>query len=84
MKFKIILGNRELYSTTDEPRPQNPKRERMAKMDHKLSSTPNDPQSCLVLWNFYQPHSPRLTPQGELNEEIKYRDEITKKKSTIH
>ena len=36
----------------------------------------------LALWKFYQPHSPRLTPQ--LNEEIKYVDEMTKKKSTIH
>ena len=69
----------ELYSTTNEPRPQHPKRKRMAKMDYKLSSTPNDPHSCLLgAGNFFQPHSPRLTLQRELNEEIKYGDEMTK------
>ena len=69
----------ELYSTANEPRPQHPKRERMAKMDHKLSSIPNDPHSCLLgAGNFFQPHSPRLTPQREVNEEIKYGDEMTK------
>ena len=68
----------ELYSTANEPWPQHPKRERMAKMDHKLSSTPNDPRSCLLgAGNFFQPHSSRLTPQRGLNEEIKYGDEMT-------
>ena len=35
---------------------------------------------CLVLESFFQPHSSRLTPQRELNEEIKYGDEMTKRK----
>ena len=61
----------------------NPKRETVATMDQKLSSTPNDFQSCLLgAGKFYQPDSPRLTHQRELNEEvIKYGDEMTKKKS---
>ena len=65
--------------TANEPLPQNPKKERIAKMDHKLFSTPNDPHSCLLgAGNFFQPQSPRLTPQRELNEEIKNGDEMTK------
>ena len=51
-------------------------------MDHKLTSTPSDPHSCLLgAGNFFQPPSSRLTSQRELNEEIKYSDEMTKKKS---
>ena len=46
----------ELYSTANEPRPQHPKGKKMAKMDHKLSSTPNDPHHlvCLMLETFFR------------------------------
>ena len=58
MKKKNYFG--ELYSAANEPRPQHPKRERMAKMDHKLSSTPNDTHHlvCLMLETFFSPTHP--------------------------
>ena len=55
------------------PDHNTPKGQRMAKTDHKLSPIPNEPPSCLFgSGNFYYPHSLQLTPQRELNEDIKY------------